>query len=82
MQALLRTRFWVEAGLASTCGLLAVLTLVWRDWIEALTGLDPDHGNGSVEWMVVAALGLAALLVGAAARREWRRSQTAALATE
>jgi hypothetical protein len=33
-----------------------VLTIVWPDWIEALTGYDPDQHNGTVEWLIVIAL--------------------------
>ncbi len=60
--------------MASVTGFVAVLTLVWRDWIETVFGVDPDHGNGSLEWFVVAALAVitTALVVGA--RVEWRRS--------
>jgi hypothetical protein len=46
----------------------------WRDWIEALTGFDPDHHNGSFEWLIVAGLFAASVLVARAARVEWRRS--------
>jgi hypothetical protein len=75
MQAPLRLRFWFEIGLAAACGLLAVLTLFVRDWVEAVTGFDPDHGNGSFEWLLVAGLALACLLVGGVARDEWRRAK-------
>jgi hypothetical protein len=74
-------RFWLEAGLASTCGALAVLTLVWRDWIEGLTGFSPDHGNGSLEWVFVGGLGLAFVASGLAARRDRRRIRAAAFAS-
>ena len=73
MQSKLRTRFWLEIALASLCLFLAMLTLISREWIEALTGWDPDHGNGSVEWAIVAVLLVAAVAVGGAARVEWRR---------
>src|SRR2546423_929222 len=41
-----RTRFWIEAGLASLTTLLLLLTLVRRDWIEAMFGIDPDNYSG------------------------------------
>jgi hypothetical protein len=81
MKAPLRRRFWFEAGLASGCGFLAVLTLLWRDWIELFTGLDPDHSNGSFEWALVAGLVTACVLVGFAAGHEWRQARPAALAS-
>ena len=73
MKSTVRTRFWAEAVLASAGGLLAVLTLFWRDWIEATTGFDPDRHNGSLEWVIVAGLFLISAAVGLAARAEWRR---------
>ena len=42
--------------LGGFCGGLAVLTIFWPDWIEALTGYDPDQHNGTVEWVTVIAL--------------------------
>jgi hypothetical protein len=42
--------------LAAFSGGLAVLSVFWPDWIEALTGYDPDHHNGTVEWLIVIAL--------------------------
>jgi hypothetical protein len=33
-----------------------VLTILWPDWIEALTGYDPDQHDGTVEWLIVLAL--------------------------
>jgi hypothetical protein len=41
---------------AGFCGGLAVLSIFWRDWIEALTGYDPDRHDGTVEWLIVVAL--------------------------
>ena len=37
----------IEVSLAVLTGILGVLTLLWRDWIEALTGWSPDHHSGS-----------------------------------
>jgi hypothetical protein len=73
MWSSVRARFWVEAGAASLCGFLGVLTLFSRDWIEALTGFDPDNHDGSFEWMIVFGLLLLFLLLFFVARAEWRR---------
>ncbi|MFY9969743.1 MAG: hypothetical protein WBQ45_11015 [Roseiarcus sp.] len=78
MTSNVRTLFWVEAGLASLCGFLAVLTIFSQDWIEALTGFDPDQHDGSVEWMIVVALAVACACLSFAARVEWRRSKSTA----
>ncbi|HEY4463658.1 MAG TPA: hypothetical protein VGN41_13420 [Streptosporangiaceae bacterium] len=80
MKPTVRARFWAEAALASLCGSLAVLSLFWRDWIEALTGLDPDHNSGSLEWTIVAGLFVVCVLASFAARAEWRRPGRAAVA--
>jgi hypothetical protein len=69
-----RRRFWAEAIVGALCGLLAVVTLVSREWIEALTGWDPDHGDGSLEWVIVAVLAVAFLALTAAAGAERRRA--------
>jgi hypothetical protein len=66
-------RFRFEAAVAAACAGLAVLTTLVPEWIEVVTGLDPDAGSGALEWAVV--LGSAALALGAAlaAHLEWRR---------
>jgi hypothetical protein len=38
-------------------------------WIEDVIGLDPDRGNGAVEWLVVLVAASAALAFGLRARR-------------
>jgi hypothetical protein len=78
VKAAVRVHFWVEAGLALLCGFLAMLTLLTRDWVEALSGYDPDHHSGSLEWMIVAGLFLACISLYLAARAEWRRRRPAA----
>lgn len=70
---MIRRRFWLEVCLAGLCGLLALLTVFRRDWIEATTGFDPDHHSGSVEWMTVAGLLILCLALSVVARVEWHR---------
>jgi hypothetical protein len=74
----LRSRFWLETILGSITGIVAIITLFWQDWIETVFGVDPDHGNGSAEWLVVAVLLLITAALAVGARHEWRRSQVAA----
>jgi DMSO/TMAO reductase YedYZ heme-binding membrane subunit len=73
-----RKRFWVESTLAGASAILFVLTLVWRDWIEAIFGVDPDRHSGGVEWAIVAVLLVTTLAATLAARAERRRALRAA----
>lgn len=66
--------FWAEVTLASFTAVLAILTLVWRDWIEGVFGFDPDRHNGSFEWELVIACALLTVFFGALAGREWRKA--------
>jgi hypothetical protein len=72
-----RRLFWIEAALSAFCGVLAVVTIFWQDWIEALTGYDPDQHDGSVEWLIVVALFVVCGILALAARVEWRRPRPA-----
>jgi hypothetical protein len=72
-----RRRFWVETALAATTAVLAAVTMVSREWIELVFGVDPDHGDGSLEWLIVAGALAACVLFSALARAEWRRARPA-----
>ena len=77
MKRQMRFRMWLEIILASTTGVLFLLTLVSRDWIEVLFGLDPDGGNGTLEWLIVGGLLVATITLFVLARLEWQKSRTA-----
>ena len=70
-------RFWLELGLAGFSAFLLVLTLITREWIEAIFGVDPDHGNGSLEWLIVVAALVATVTFSVLARLEWQRAREA-----
>ena len=76
MRKTTRLRFWIEAGTATLTGLLLLITLIWKDWIEIVFYVDPDGGNGSLEWWSVGTLLVFTLMLSGLARREWRRLQT------
>jgi hypothetical protein len=78
VKAELRFRFWVFVVLSGLSAFLGLLTLASREWIEALTGVDPDHHNGSFEWLIVVVLVVAACGFGLTARSEWHRATVAA----
>lgn len=62
----------IEIAVALILGALTVTTIVQPTWIEMLTALEPDGGTGETEWLVVAVLALATVLVAALASRDWR----------
>ncbi len=72
-----RPLFWIEVGLAALTGLLALITPVFPDWIEAVSGWDPDQHDGSVEWMIVIGLFVVTVALVGAAALEWRRTASA-----
>jgi hypothetical protein len=55
-RALMTSAVSLIRPLAGFCGGLAVLSIFWPDWIETLTGYDPDQHNATVEWLIVIAL--------------------------
>jgi hypothetical protein len=69
----LRARFWIEAALATASFAVMVVTLVWRDWIEAVFRVSPDGHDGSLEWMTVVAFAASTLIFAVLARWEFRQ---------
>ena len=73
-----RPVFWIEVSLAAITALLALVTPVFPDWIEAVSGWDPDQHDGSVERMIIVGLFVVTLVLVAAATVEWRRTAASA----
>jgi hypothetical protein len=71
-----KARFYVEAILAVLSTGLFILTLISRNWIEIVFGIEPDEGNGSLEWLIVAVLFVVSAALIYLARRDWRRAQS------
>ena len=42
-------RFWAQVTVGGITGLLYVVTPFWPDWIEAISGWDPDQHKGSFD---------------------------------
>ncbi len=70
-------RILAESTLAIVAVMLAVVTAINAEWIEWLTGLDPDGGSGALEWGIVVFFSLGAVVAGALARRDLRRWRAA-----
>ena len=79
MKTSVRLRFWLEMGLALMTGVLFAVTFVWNDWIEIVFHVDPDGGNGAVEWLIVGVLLVVTVALIGMARFEWRRARSAAV---
>ena len=68
-----RRQFWSQMAVAlASAGVFAV-TLVWHGWIEIVFRLDPDHGTGWLEWLIVGTAFVATVAFSLGASRTWRR---------
>lgn len=74
-----RRGFWVKLALAATSAALFAITMAWHDWIEIVFRVDPDHGGGWLESLiVVVAFGLT-LASSISAHADWRRRSLGAV---
>ena len=73
----MKWRFWLETGVAIATGIMLVITLVRRDWIEVVFGIDPDNSSGTLEWLIIAALLVVTITLFTLASYEWRRTRVA-----
>ncbi len=54
-----RKRFIAEVCAGVVTAIATVLTLLVPEWIEVVFDVDPDHGDGSLEWLIAAAFAVA-----------------------
>jgi hypothetical protein len=54
-----------------------VITLVQRDWIETVFGIDPDNHSGALEWLIIGGLLIVTITLFTLASYEWRRARIA-----
>ncbi len=73
-----RRRFWLELILGGLFAALFLLTVFVDDWIEEVFNVDPDHGDGTLEWAILAVCGVATIGGLVMARLEHRRAPLAA----
>jgi len=73
MERRLRIRVRIETILAIIGAALAVLTLAWPEWIEEIFGVEPDGGNGSLEWIIAVGFLAVGIGLGLLARHDQRR---------
>ena len=68
MKKSLRPWFYPEAILGIITGVMFVVTLFNRQWIETIFNVDPDQGSGSLELLIVGGLLVVTIALAALAR--------------
>lgn len=68
-----KARITIEAALGLVSLALCIVTLINAEWIEELTGLEPDAGSGALEWAIVVGFAVASAACGALVRRDHQR---------
>jgi hypothetical protein len=67
-----RVRYRIEVGAALISAVLALLSVLWKDWIEIVLPVDPDQGSGALEYGLVIGFAVVAVVLSLLARREHR----------
>ena len=65
------TRWRLELALAGFFAILTVQTAAAPNWIEVVFRVDPDVGNGSLEWALVAGFGVLAAIAAIMGQRHY-----------
>lgn len=72
-------RFWVKLALAAVTATLGAITMAWQDWIEIVFRVDPDHGGGWLESLIVVVAFGVTLTSSISAHADWRRRSLGAV---
>jgi hypothetical protein len=51
---------------------LFIATAAWPEWIEMIFGVDPDNGDGSLEWLILGLTASCAIVASFRARMDLR----------
>jgi hypothetical protein len=70
--AVARRKARLRAATAALFTLVTVVTAVWPDWLEVVIGIDPDNGDGSLEWGFVATFAFLAFVNSLGSWRAYR----------
>jgi Mg2+ and Co2+ transporter CorA len=62
----------IEIVLSALLGTATIVTAIWPAWIEGVFGVNPDGGNGTAEWWIVAVLAVITVAAAVLARRDLR----------
>lgn len=65
-------RYRVECLLTIVSGVALLLSIVAPQWLEAVSGLEPDGGSGAVEWGLAFVLAMSTTMWFLLARRHRR----------
>ena len=68
----LAIRYRVECLLTIVSGVALLLAVVAPQWLEGVSGLEPDGGSGAVEWGLASALAVSTAMWFLLARRHRR----------
>lgn len=76
MKRAVTRRFIGAVSVAAAAGALALVSVVWPDWLESVFGIHPDRESGSAEWFIALTLAVIAVSMAVLALTEWKRIGT------
>jgi hypothetical protein len=71
-----RLRLIIEVSAAVVSMGAFILTLIRRDWIEVLSGVNPDHHSGAIEGLILGVFLTVGVIAATLAGAEWRHMRS------